>query len=176
MLKIYAADIREGDYSPFCEGIMSPGRLKKYRRLSDDTARMQCAAVAKLLKYALPDKTEYYDASGRPFVDGRYISISHSENMVLLAVSDTPVGIDIELEREVHPKVAQRMFSKRELDMGYPICHLWVRKEAMLKKLGLGIGENKNEINDHEFLSIPQFEGYAAAVCTDQKEYRLEII
>lgn len=176
MLKIYAADIREGDYSPMCECIMSPGRLEKYRRIADDKARLQCAAAARLLKWALPNKTEYFDAAGKPFIDGGYISISHSEDMVLLAVSDTPVGVDIELEREVHPKVAQRMFSSKELASGYPIMQLWVRKEAMLKKLGTGLKGAENEITDHEFLSIPHFEGYAAAVCTDQKEYQMEII
>lgn len=71
---------------------------------------------------------------GQPSAEGRALSISKAEGLVLAALADGPVGIDHEpvgsdVPREVvaHPS---------ETDDG---LRIWVRKEAILKATGLGL-------------------------------------
>ena len=37
----------------------------------------------------------HYEENGKPLADNCFVSISHSENMIAVCTSDTPVGIDI---------------------------------------------------------------------------------
>ena len=172
MLKIYAADLAEKDYTIGAEDIMSSARLEKYRSLSSDKARNECAAVAHLLKKA--GITEFYEASGKPCTQSGFISISHSGKWALLAVSHSPVGLDIEQHRAVDERaIAARMFTEKEQKSGHAFFDMWVRKESMLKKLGLGIGHCKTDSSEHNFLQISDFIGYSAAACTEETEYEI---
>jgi len=76
-----------------------------------------------------------------------FFNISHSGNKVLIAVSNDPVGIDIEQIKNIELGVlAETVFSSREfhlfntadnsINMFY---QLWTRKEALLKSVGVGL-------------------------------------
>lgn len=71
------------------------------------------------------------------------ISISHSENTVILAVSNSgiPVGVDIEMQRTNLNRVAPRFLRPDELDAhGSSIIALlraWTAKEAAFKAAGI---------------------------------------
>lgn len=94
------------------------------------------------------------DPNGRPFCpQGPHFSISHSGDVVLLAVSDEAgmaVGIDIERAdpRVDLARVAERVCTARErawIDEGFGerlerFFTLWTCKEAALKAKGLGLG------------------------------------
>jgi 4'-phosphopantetheinyl transferase len=82
-----------------------------------------------------------YYSSGKPYLDGlsQHISISHSHEMIVAAVSDKPVGIDIEM---IHPRIkniAGRFLHPEEMEfLGgnndiVSIHLLWSAKEAMFK-------------------------------------------
>lgn len=172
MLKIYAANLSERDYTIGAEDIMSPARLEKYKALGSPKAKNECAAVAFLLKKA--GITEFYEASGKPCTQGKFISISHSGEWALLAVCDSPVGLDIEQHRAVDERaIAARMFTEKEQKSGHAFFDMWVRKESMLKKLGLGIGHRQADSSGHNFLRISDFIGYSAAACTEETEYEI---
>lgn len=89
-----------------------------------------------------------YEPSGRPYVDGLAVSISHSRNLVAVAASvDGPVGVDVEdvYAREV-AGLARRWFDATELEWmaGEPdelaaFLQLWTAKEAVGKALGQGL-------------------------------------
>lgn len=90
----------------------------------------------------------HYESSGRPYVDGVAVSISHSRELVAVAASLTgPVGVDIE---DVYPRevsaLAGRWFDPEELawmaaqpDELTAFLHLWSAKEAVGKALGYGL-------------------------------------
>lgn len=55
------------------------------------------------------DHDLYYDALGKPHLrDGKHISITHSYTFSAIIVSDQPVGIDIEMQREKILRIANK--------------------------------------------------------------------
>jgi len=99
---------------------------------------------------ALLDRTAqlHYEESGRPYVDGLAVSISHSRTLVAVAACAVgPVGVDVE---DVYPRevtgLAHRWFDPTELEWmaGQPdelaaFLQLWTAKEAVGKALGQGL-------------------------------------
>ncbi len=89
---------------------------------------------------------------GKPHLDGLHFNVSHSGDMGLIAVSTTPIGVDVET---THPRIQVKSLAKMLLDEAEQaawdgisahkhqeqILRLWVCKESLLKALGLGITE-----------------------------------
>ena len=67
-------------------------------------------SVRKLLALAgYEDKNLRYDTLGKPHLDdGRYISITHSYTFSAIIVSERPVGIDIEKQRDKILRIAHK--------------------------------------------------------------------
>ena len=102
--------------------------------------------------------------SGKPLTEGAFFSISHSGNVVLCAVSDLPVGVDIERLRPVPAHLSDR-FGTQEPEEFF---RLWTRMEARMKCVGGTIGRWREFTEPHsdyreEEIGVPK--GYTAAVC-----------
>jgi 4'-phosphopantetheinyl transferase len=76
-------------------------------------------------------------------------SLTHSGDMVVIAVAGRPVGVDVErdaascvcsLARVLHPADAARVAGLGERERHEAIITCWVRAEAVLKCTGQGIG------------------------------------
>lgn len=101
-----------------------------------------------------------YAENGKPFVpDSSYeFSVSHSDDMVVVAVHAGAVGIDIERVREVSPRLAKKYFCEDEnvyvfghkprdvdfesmtaADIRMRFFEVWTAKEAYLKSIGEGL-------------------------------------
>ena len=101
-----------------------------------------------------------YAASGKPSVagGGYEFSISHSDDIVVVAINEGPVGIDAEHIREVSPRLARKYFCDDEnfyvfghepkdvdfehmasTDILMRFFEIWTAKEAYLKRLGEGL-------------------------------------
>ncbi len=88
-------------------------------------------------------------AYGKPQVKGLEFNISHSENLAVYAISQQPVGIDIEYRRSLEmDSLVQRFFAPAELaswqQLPAPQRELaffraWTMKEAYLKAIGTGL-------------------------------------
>lgn len=105
------------------------------------------------------------DDRGKPHcIGGPAISISHSRDLVVCAVTDDgDIGIDIEFTDRPHDTsaIAARYFSEDETAwLGtQPKDHfylLWVLKEAWLKATGTGIAGGLNSLQCH--VTPPQIE------------------
>lgn len=99
-----------------------------------------------------PDQAFTTGSKGKPFhegFNGKYFNISHSGAWVVVAVSDTIVGVDVEKIKKVPEGVAVRFFSMPENEM---LQHaenetekadifftLWTLKESFLKATGKGL-------------------------------------
>ncbi len=117
-----------------------------------------------------------------------FFNLSHSNDFVMLAISDTPVGCDIErlhkaiLSHHVfHPKELARLHSLPEGDTrNREFLRLWTAKEAFLKAIGTGIDANaatydfssKNSISladgsvwTIEHQTIPDSPKYLSCIC-----------
>ncbi|WKN29074.1 4'-phosphopantetheinyl transferase superfamily protein [Apilactobacillus kunkeei] len=92
----------------------------------------------------------YYGDHGKPFLKSNQFqyNISNSYDLVILAISDQEVGIDIEKLRPFTYKRITRAFTDKELDYlsnldesveGDETLKLWTIKEAALKLVGTGL-------------------------------------
>lgn len=135
-------------------------------KLKEDKRRsvFAYALLNKLLNTAYPDadaSTLYKDKNGRPHIsnDRVFVSLSHSGDFVACAVSLSPVGIDIEVDRRVDRKILTHVCTPCELsyilkdnlqnesdinplltkDEKNRFLRVWTAKEAYLKMTGQGL-------------------------------------
>lgn len=102
-----------------------------------------------LEKHGLPTENVTIGLNGKPECEGAYFNLSHSDDTVLCAVSDIPVGCDIEKVTDVPLEVADRYFSERERryideaqnlpEVNRRFFRLWTMKESYLKMTGEGM-------------------------------------
>lgn len=85
-------------------------------------------------------------AAGAPYIDNENacISLSHKDKILVVALSDKSVGVDIEriVEKESHKKIAARYFTANEneyINTEERFFRIWTRKEALGKLLGVGL-------------------------------------
>jgi phosphopantetheinyl transferase (holo-ACP synthase) len=68
-----------------------------------------------------------------------HFSISHSGSVVAVALSKSPVGIDIEENNEERfERIKERFLCKNELSIDIPLSIMWTKKEAIFKRNGRG--------------------------------------
>ncbi len=142
------------------------------------------AAVSEYLGCELGVGVEVWrDEYGKPRVVGLenvYVSVTHSENLLLVAVSENEVGIDAEkaARRVKNPAaLAKRYFCADEIEFlgdnpsQEDFCDMWVKKEAVSKLIGKGVGCMKYESvfsNRFKITKIQDYDGfivYCAAFC-----------
>ena len=91
--------------------------------------------------------TFLYNEYGQPRIEGGpCFSISHCQHGIAVAISEKPIGIDIEHIRTAKPELVARTMNEKEQaeiwaatspDIAFT-C-LWTKKEAVLKMQGTGI-------------------------------------
>ncbi|MBQ8585613.1 MAG: 4'-phosphopantetheinyl transferase superfamily protein [Butyricicoccus sp.] len=119
--------------------------------LNTDTHAAQHAAGRALLRRALadaglsPDLAVCADANGKPYLPdapGFHFSIAHSGARAVCAVSDMPLGCDLERERVLKHDISRRVCTDAEraaLRTNADLFALWTGKEAAVKAVGLGL-------------------------------------
>lgn len=104
-------------------------------------------------------------------------SISHSGDLVVLAMSDTEIGIDIEkIKPRDYEAIVERHFTEgeaKEIDSIESFLKVWTKKEAYLKLTSEGLGGldicdvSKSLTYEGEsliFTTLDIYEGYIGAV------------
>ena len=104
-----------------------------------------------------------FNQYGKPSIKGVYFNISHSLNISILAIGDSPLGVDVEYINPVrdYEKLIEKVLSKEEIkeyhsssDKNSFFVKKWTEKEAYFKYLGTGINVNYLNINiDKEIFS-----------------------
>ncbi|MBR2484163.1 MAG: 4'-phosphopantetheinyl transferase superfamily protein [Oscillospiraceae bacterium] len=125
-------------------GAMSAKRCRE-SLAGDHLAR---TALAKKSGKAPQDIVIRREKSGKPTADEGYFSISHSGSLVVCAVSDKPVGVDVECIRKPLLRVAQRYFTEEEKKLlqedDSQFWRVWTGKEALCKLSGEGLAGLKH--------------------------------
>ena len=98
------------------------------------------------------DKPFLQNASGER-IKGVDFSISHCKNAIAVALSDCPVGIDVESFRHAEEPLLKRTINHEEqtevrtaTDPAEAFTRLWTCKEAVLKLRGTGLVDNLHEV------------------------------
>ena len=144
---VYVAEVISGEVGK----VFPPERNDFIENTKNTKLRCERYSVWKLLEYALKDsmgikisELEFKRDGGRWYSDGIYFSLSHSTSLVAVAVSYSPVGVDIE---EIHgissTRMPERIFSEDEL-LEYSelkeekreeyLVAKWSAKESLFKK------------------------------------------
>lgn len=139
------------------DGRIAPGSLSRLAARPEGDRRRSLGA-ALLLEYAaarhlpqLPHPVERAEREwGKPYLPnapGFHFSLSHAGDWAVCAVSDVLVGVDLERERRLPPRLAAKFapeeremlaaLSEREAQRA--IFRLWTCKEAYTKCTGRGL-------------------------------------
>jgi len=155
------------------------------------SGRNGSGAVYALLEHAY--RTEFggkhpeimKTSHGKPYFAGSpdvHFSLSHARTHVLCAVSDSPVGCDIESPRSISQNALRFFSSPEELALFEPL-DLWVLKESYVKLFGQTIASirklrftrhgdgspvllSKQENPPHIFSGLYRVDDCSAAVCS----------
>lgn len=111
-----------------------------------------------------PPVVVHYAATGKPLLNQGFISLSHSEDLVAMVLSDKPVGVDIQTPVEQIARIRTKFCRQDELD-GAAIApnplefltRIWSAKEALFKIYGSDVDFRAEmafacEEQDHIFL------------------------
>ena len=101
---------------------------------------------------------------GKPYIKDHeewQFNISHTDGLIVIAVADCPIGIDVEKIREPDYRIAKRFFTKAENEyIGSDIegrdvrfFEIWTKKEAYIKYIGKGLGE---PLGNFDVTSMPE--------------------
>lgn len=179
MPQIYFASAKGLDIDAALSSV-SPYRRQKALRLHDDEKLRASLAAELLLKLAC-GRTDYLiSPDGKPyFADGAvHFSLSHCGEVAVCAVADSPIGVDVERIPDASPlKIAKRFFTESEYnaiasapDPRSAFCELWVKKEAVIKALGVGLkGLSAADVNAFPTLHLTHGE-YHIGVCLPESE------
>lgn len=134
---------------------------------ADDLARRMLGEAMGCLP---EDVCFTYAENGKPsLLGGGYeLSISHSDDLVVVAIHEGPVGIDVEHIREVSPRLAKKYFCDDEnfyifgheakdtdfehmasTDIRMRFFEIWTAKEAYLKCIGEGLSRLRSVNTTH---------------------------
>ena len=153
MLRVYHASVLPQLGQRDGKGL-SQYRLEKLARINDPKAYARSLGAELLLMAALqelggpmPPLEISCGEGGKPALkDGPAFSLSHSGERVLCALSDEPVGADLQQLKPCNPALVRRFFTaeegawleeQRERDLAFSL--LWSLKESYVKLLGSGI-------------------------------------
>ncbi|MBQ7340929.1 MAG: 4'-phosphopantetheinyl transferase superfamily protein [Oscillospiraceae bacterium] len=149
---------------------LSPSRkehIDRLRRPEDKTRSLAAEGLLQTLlreHYGITNAKLHRASNGRPYLANSHlhISLSHSDQMVACAVSEDPVGIDIEKIRPMSLKICRHLCVEEEKayllsDSGLTendecqdpevlrrLFEIWTAKEAYFKKQGTGITDLKS--------------------------------
>ncbi len=111
--------------------------------------------------------------SGKPYTDGIYFSLSHTDGFTVCAVSDRQVGIDTEKIRPVKSaeRIIKRFFGECEKSLTDEafLC-MWTQFESRVKYFGEEITSCKNAKEKNLHTETFLMDDYIVSVCSKEKE------
>ena len=120
---------------------LSSKALTRLSQRKSEVHRKGYLAIRQLLKFfEIEPQIHQYDLQGAPYLtDGRHLSITHTKNVAAIALSSSPVGVDLEHYQEKIKKIAPRFLHEKEtvegakqFDIQY-LTQIWTAKEALYK-------------------------------------------
>lgn len=199
MAEIYLSGIRVLENEANVKNALSqvdPARRVQAMQIKDPKKRAQSLAAGLLLQHAAREHlgseapAGIYEVAteekGKPYFKDfprMHFSLSHSGQMVLVALSDRTVGADIQEWKELKADIAGRFFHPEETAYlrNLPASasekaffDLWCLKESYIKYTGKGLSQPLDEL---DFTSVLQGGGFAAFEFTeDGSRIRAELI
>ena len=149
--------------------LIAPCYRIKSLKMKHKTGQVQEALTGLLLRTYLNVKNDEdisFSKLGKPELTNSnyHFSVSHSEECVVLAICQKPIGVDIEKPRKFNSNIANRLFTPSQIDSlndptindekrNYLFCKYWTKYEAIVKNLGGGLSEKISHKDYEEYIS-----------------------
>ena len=150
-----------------CLSLMEKERREYVLSIRNEKRKNECicgewllkTAAAKSLNLRAQDIVIARSERGKPYLKGQglFISLSHSGNFLAAVTHQSPVGIDIEIIRDIDSRIEKKLYTENDLETAKNsndsliLLKIWTAKEAYFKMLGTGItdlkGINYKDIN-----------------------------
>lgn len=135
---------------------ISEQRRAQALKFKHEQGRRLCVLAYQLLKqglcelYGITENPVFeYNEHGKPAIIGYpeiYFNLSHCKEAAVCAISDQPVGIDVESMREYKESLVNYTMNEEETqeiisatNPAAAFIRLWTMKEATMKLIGTGI-------------------------------------
>lgn len=155
------SDFSQAEYDAVYASL-SPSRKAHIDTFRHAGARQQSLAGELALRRLLAregiDATPERLESGQPVLRecGLHVSISHCQELVACAISEDPIGIDVEQIRPIKPSMPERVCTAEELawmqGSDTRFFEIWTAKEAYFKMIGTGI----TDLRSVNILTLPR--------------------
>ena len=147
---LYYAAVTDADSSHQ----LYPGeRMAEINACKNEIIRREKCCAWEMLKYAVTDalSLKFDNLQFAKLPSGQWIceecafSISHSDDAVVVAVSERSVGVDVEGAKAIDPRLAEKVLTASELkrysdlndvDKTIFLLETWCKKEAIFKAIG----------------------------------------
>ena len=157
--------------------LLPPERQERLLRIKQSEKRREPLCAYLILRHALWEQYRWRTlppirttSLGKPYFPDHpdvHFNLSHTAGAVLVALSDRPVGVDIERIRPVSPRTMRRL---ADVQTERAFFESWVRREARSKRSGAGVGTmltaEEPLQRGEQFYELDTFPGYAAGVST----------
>ena len=157
--------------------LLPPERRARLERVKQAEKRREPLCAYLMLCHALWELYRWRElpeiavtSLGKPYFPGFpdiHFNLSHTAGAVLVALSDRPVGVDIERIRPVSQRAMRRL---ADVSTEQAFFQSWVRREARAKRSGAGVGtmlSSEEPLQPGEqFYFLDTFPGYAAGAAT----------
>ena len=144
---------------------ISEQRREQALKFKFELGQRLCVLAYQLLKqglredYGITENPVFeYNEHGKPSIVGHpeiCFNLSHCKEAVVCAVSDKPVGIDVESIREYRDSLVHYTMNDEEIQeiesSEHPasaFIRLWTMKEATMKLIGTGISNDMKSVID----------------------------
>lgn len=139
------------------ESIFEKKRLNRIIKCKNEVEKKRLICTGIFLNKVLSsfdvsvEKIEYSD-TGKPFIKGRndlFFNISHSNDWIIIAVSGSEIGADIQAYRDINEALVKRITTNNEYELVKDLSPvlLWSIKESYSKLIGTGIGMDFKDIS-----------------------------
>lgn len=154
------------------------GPLKLKRKRYSESARALLAyAVRREYGLDVKDYPERQEEGGKPYLEGApfHFNLSHSGGYAVCALSDSPVGVDIEKILPISLKVMRRFFGKNILSPREQM-RTWTHYESYGKMVGCGIPYPLGSEKPCFFKEYEAIDRYFITVCSETNEFAEHVI
>ncbi len=135
--------------------LLSPDEKKQFFGIRNKSRKKQWL-LTRFILYKLKKISQkiQYSATGKPLIDCCDISVSHTVKLVAVALSDKPVGVDLEQTDRNFYKISAKYVSDKDENIlsGEHLALLWTAKEAIYKLYSCGGLSFKDRI----FVRLPE--------------------
>ena len=167
-LSSYSAEDLRSEYEKIKERFVSVGLRKIAERDENILGRLILNKAMQSL--SVGEYTVEYRGNEKPLLissSGLHFNISHSGDLVALALSDKEVGCDVQEIRPYNPRVAKRNYCEKEtefiensLGKDESFIRLWALKESVLKFDGSGIAGGLSNYDFSPYADVDEFTAF----------------